>query len=217
MTSLEQRYRRFHMNFIKSKVVIGEHGGWLSEDGLPLMGITRWIEAVLCQGDPSNGIYVNVPNHILEAAAERGKRIHTEIEMMCNGFDADSQECKIAKMLLPEQQYLTEYVVTDNEMFASAIDLVGEDMTLWDIKTNSKLDDDLLLKYRYQLSIYKFLFEWQTGEQVRGLKILWINKQLKNKVVDIDPISAVEIQDFLYNPQHFKWYKQFINLSKDEE
>ena len=200
------------MNLKRSNVKLGAHGGWLSADGLPLMGITRWIDAVLCEGDPDNATFANVPEHILKAAAERGSRIHTDIELYCNGFDIDTPEVDIAKTLLPEQQYETEFIISDNEMFASAIDLVGEDMTLWDIKTNSKLDDGLLLKYRYQLSIYKFLFEWQTGEQVRGLKILWINKQLKDKVVDIEPIPAVEIQDFLYNPKHLEWYKNFLKI-----
>lgn len=200
------------MNLNRSGAKLGAHGGWLSADGLPLMGITRWIDAVLCEGNPDNAVFANVPDYILKMAAERGSRIHTDIELHCNGFDIDTPEVDIAKKLLPEQQWETEFVISDNEMFASAIDLVGEDMTLWDIKTNSKLDDGLLLKFRYQLSIYKFLFEWQTGEQVRGLKILWINKQLKNKVVDIEPISAVEIQDFLYNPKHFEWYKNFFKI-----
>lgn len=200
------------MNLKRSNVKLGAHGGWLSADGLPLMGITRWIDAVLCEGDPDNATFANVPEHILKAAAERGSRIHTDIELFAAGFDIDTPEVDIAKKLLPEQQYETEFIISDNEMFASAIDLVGEDMTLWDIKTNSKLDDGLLLKFRYQLSIYKFLFEWQTGEQVRGLKILWINKQLKNKVVDIEPISAVEIQNFLYNPQHLEWYRNFNKI-----
>ena len=200
------------MNLKSSGVKLGAHGGWLSEDGLPLMGITRWIDAVLCEGDPDNATFANVPEYILQQACERGHRIHTDIELYCNGFDVDTPEVEIAKTLLPEQQWETEFIISDNEMFASAIDLVGEDMTLWDIKTNSKLDDALLEKYRYQLSIYKFLFEWQTGECVRGLKILWINKALKNRVVDIEPISAVEIQDFLYNPQHLEYYKNFFKI-----
>ena len=200
------------MNLNRSSVKLGAHGGWLSEDGLPLMGITRWIDAVLCEGDPDNATFANVPEYILKQACERGHRIHTDIELYCNGFDVDTPEVEIAKTLLPEQQWETEFIISDNEMFASAIDLVGEDMTLWDIKTNSKLDDALLEKYRYQLSIYKFLFEWQTGERVRGLKILWINKALKNRVVDIEPISAVEIQDFLYNPQHLEYYKNFFKI-----
>ena len=200
------------MNLKRSGVKLGAHGGWLSADGLPLMGITRWIDAVLCEGDPDNATFANVPEYILKQACERGHRIHTDIELYCNGFDVDTPEVEIAKTLLPEQQWETEFVISDNEMFASAIDLVGEDMTLWDIKTNSKLDDSLLEKFRYQLSIYKFLFEWQTGERVRGLKILWINKALKNRVVDIEPISAVEIQDFLYNPQHLEYYKNFFKI-----
>ena len=200
------------MNLNRSSVKLGAHGGWLSADGLPLMGITRWIDAVLCEGDPDNATFANVPEYILKQACERGHRIHTDIELYCNGFDVDTPEVEIAKTLLPEQQWETEFIISDNEMFASAIDLVGEDMTLWDIKTNSKLDDALLEKYRYQLSIYKFLFEWQTGERVRGLKILWINKALKNRAVDIEPISAVEIQDFLYNPKHLEYYKNFFKI-----
>ena len=206
------------MNLTKSKVIIGEHGGWLSEDGLPLMGVTRWIDAVLCQGDPDNGTYVNVPEHILRASAERGKKIHVDIEMMCNGFYVDTQECKIAESLLPEQQYLTEYIVTDNTMFASAIDLLGmDDLSIWDIKTNSKIDDGLLYKYQHQLSIYKYLFEKQTLMSAGELFILWINKQYKHKVYNIEYLGDDYIADFLYNEQHFKWYMNYINISSNEK
>ena len=217
MMSLEQSHKSEQMNLIKSEVRIGEHGGWLSADGLPLMGITRWIDAVLCGGDFSKWKFVDIPDHILRAAAERGTRVHREIEMMCNGFKYDDSEvCEVAEKLLPKQEYITEYIVSDNKMFASAIDLLGEDFSIWDIKTNSKIDNDIMLKFQHQLSIYKYLFERQTGEKAGAMKILWINKQLKNAVYDVEYLGDEYISDFLYNPQHFEWYKQFVKVSKEK-
>lgn len=197
------------MKLANSGVVFNEAEHSYMLDGMPLIGITAFIDAVLCCGDPSNGVYVQVPKWVLERAAERGKRIHSDIELMCCGFSVDTEECNAVRYLLPEYDYRAEYIVTDRMTFASQIDLVGEDYTLYDIKTNSKLDDGSLLRYSHQLNIYRYLFELQTKKKVNALKILWINKNLQCDLIDIDFMSKRYIHDFLYSEQSWRYFEQF--------
>lgn len=70
----------------------------------------------------------------------------------------------------------SEYLVSDNRRFASAIDKVYEEgddaFTLADVKTTYRLNEDYV---RWQLSVYAYLFELQNpGARVVRLLALWV-------------------------------------------
>ena len=66
-----------------------------------------------------------------------------------------------------------EYLVSNEIDVASKVDVVfreGKEFALADIKTTVKLDEEYL---SWQLSIYKYLFELQTGFKVSHLLAFW--------------------------------------------
>lgn len=74
-----------------------------------------------------------------------------------------------------------EYIVTDKEHYASAIDITAvrdnDDLVLMDIKTTSSLDKEYV---SWQLSIYKHLFYLQNPHlvgSVKGLYAIWLPKK----------------------------------------
>ena len=83
-----------------------------------------------------------------------------------------------------------EFTVTDNENFATNIDLILEwyGLTLCDIKTTSQLDTEYL---SWQLSINAYLFEMQTGIKVDRLMAYWTRS---NEFVEIKRKDDAEIK-----------------------
>ena len=88
----------------------------------------------------------------------------------------------------------SEFVVSDCEAWASAVDLVGGDGTLYDIKTNA--DGVETLYCRWQLSIYKRLFEAQTGVSVPRLVVLHVTGGQCNPV-EVAPVPEPLVSAFL--------------------
>ncbi|HZJ99756.1 MAG TPA: hypothetical protein VFC79_07105, partial [Tissierellaceae bacterium] len=132
--------------------------------------------------------YDNIPSYILENAANRGTIVHDacrDWDMVGEYYisDADREDDKIVEFIesyirISEQYNLkpvySEYLVTDGTDYASAIDSVFEIeklLALGDIKTTYKLDKEYL---SWQLSIYKYLFEKQTGLKVDKLFAIWV-------------------------------------------
>lgn len=139
--------------------------------------------------------YSNVPEGLLRSAAERGKNIHAEIEMMLNGFNPSeiSDEAMAFSMLnIPVLE--SEYIVSDGERFASPIDIVTEDLDLCDIKTTYTLDEEYC---SWQLSVYAYLFELQNPRLKAGkLKAIWLRGN-KAEVVELPRIPSPEIARLL--------------------
>lgn len=90
-----------------------------------------------------------------------------------------------------------EYIVTDKEHFASAIDLVlckGDDIILADLKTTYTLDKEYV---RWQLSIYAYLFELQNPElKVSKLYALWLRDD-KSEFAEVKRVEFDTIKDLL--------------------
>ena len=139
--------------------------------------------------------YTNVPLNKLEEARERGTRVHKEIERYCKGEALElSAELKaFRKMKIPV--LANEYLVSDNEVVASSIDIVAQANTegcvdLMDIKTTSTLHTEPL---SWQLSIYAYLFELQNPDikvdKLYGLHI----KDGKGKMVEVSRKPSSEI------------------------
>lgn len=176
------------MELSKSNVIFDQKTHTYQLCGVPLSGITGVIERRLF---PKK--YDGIPKYILENAAQKGSFIHEQIEL------ADSlgivPPCDEAKNYIEKikSEGLTveksEYLVSDNEHYASSIDKVfRKDETtfhLGDIKTTYKLDKEYV---RWQLSIYAYLFELQNpGSNIERLFGIW----LRGKIADIVDVERI--------------------------
>lgn len=143
--------------------------------------------------------YKNIPESVLMKAAERGGLIHNTFETFCSIFDADLKQypnpteelLAFHSMLVAyDLHYVaSEYLVTDGENFASAIDGIFADkegnIYLVDYKTTSTLHYD---NVSLQLSIYARWFEEQNPDlKVKELVCMWF----KNGQSRFQPLPRV--------------------------
>lgn len=167
-----------------------------------LKGVTSLMQEQGLSAD-----YSGIKEDMLNAAAERGRKVHQDIEDYCNGKTvAMTKELK-AYIRCGVVPVANEYLVSDNEMIASCIDIVayGEDNTvnLIDIKTTRDLYIEPL---RWQLSIYKYLFGLQNPDiKVDKLYALHI-KNSKAKVVEIKERPQEEVLALLEAERNWEKY-----------
>ena len=184
------------IKLIDSQVVFNQEYHTYSLNGITLNGITGLIKSQLFPN-----LYKDIPQYVLDKAAERGTMVHESIELFDAGFEPKdtTPELENYKRIKRENELTTitnEYIVTDKEHFASAIDLVlckGEDIILADIKTTYTLDKEYV---RWQLSIYAYLFELQNPDlKVSKLYALWLRDDKSEfaevKRVEIDTIKGL--------------------------
>lgn len=166
---------RSRIELTQSGVAFNEATHTYTLDGKELVGITGLIHDKVFPD-----MYKGIPDAVLAKAAERGKAVHKNIEDYDRGLFA----CTTAELanyikgcesngLVHEE---SEYLVTDREYYASAIDKVyrvnDTEFILADIKTTSKLNIEYVA---WQLSIYAYLFEHQVkGASVKNLLAIWI-------------------------------------------
>jgi hypothetical protein len=158
----------------KSNVIYDELEHSYTLEGKPLKGITGMLSRQLFPDK-----YGDVPEHILQEAARKGKIIHAEIEMWFNGFPpSDPSPEFLAFLRLVEKNGMefsaSEYIVTDREYFATPIDLVSNKKTIhiYDIKTTYALDEEYCA---WQLSICAYLFELQNKHlKVGSISAIWL-------------------------------------------
>jgi hypothetical protein len=142
--------------------------------------------------------YADVPKQVLNRAAERGTKVHKQIENFCkSGVDDGSTAIRHFKFL--QNQY--NFEVLDNELplviFKDDIPVAcGRlDMTIEmdgrvgiaDIKTCSALNKP---KIAYQLNMYRLGLMQSYGVQAEFLKIIHIRDD-KRKFIDM-PINEEE-------------------------
>lgn len=164
------------MELVKPTVIFDpEAHAYHTPEGVKLQGITGMLRRQLFPDE-----YRDVPQHILDRAAERGHAVHQLCELVddlgITSEEADAQSYIRLKADQGLRYRASEYLVSDNTRFASAIDKVYEDgensFILADIKTTYRLNEEYV---RWQLSIYAYLFELQNpGAKVSGLLALWI-------------------------------------------
>lgn len=185
------------IKLIDSQVAFNQEEHTYSLNGITLNGITGLIKSQLFPN-----LYKDIPQYILDKAAERGTMVHESIELFDAGFEPKdtTPELESYKRIKRENGLTTlanEYIVTDKEHFASAIDLVlckGEDIILTDIKTTYTLDKEYV---RWQLSIYAYLFELQNPElKVSKLYALWLRDD-KSEFAEIKRVESDTIKDLL--------------------
>ena len=175
----------------RSEVVLDEAEHTYTLDGLPMRGITGILNEYIFADK-----YAGIPQKILNDAAKRGKEIHNQVENIVNGKAVEM--CWEVELffdrMIGKELIASEYIVSDNELFASAIDLVDEYGNLYDIKTTAKLDLDYL---RWQLSIYAYFFELQNPTlKANKLYGVWL-KDKNCEIVQVDRIDKEIIKGLL--------------------
>lgn len=191
------------MKLVKSKVRFDEeqHRYFLGEK--ELSGITGTL---IKKAFPDT--YKGIPDAVLAKAAERGSVVHQNLELfdtICNS------DVNIMPSVLPEvkdyKEMLisyglhhvdSEYLVTDNENFASAIDKVLADnednIYLADIKTTATLHYD---NVSLQLSIYAKWFEEQNPDlKVKEIVCMWF-KNGQSKFQPLPRVADWQIDDLI--------------------
>jgi hypothetical protein len=167
-------------------------------DGKELSGITGLLQKHIFPDK-----YKDIPTRRLNRAAERGTMVHESIELLDGGFEPAEYTPELLnyKRIKEDNNLDTisnEYLVTDNEHFASAIDLVmlgaSDDIALADIKTTSVLDKEYV---RWQLSLYAYMFELQNPElKVSKLYALWLRNE-KSELAEVERVDTVIVKDLL--------------------
>lgn len=179
------------MELVKSKVRFDEEVHTYSLDDKMLRGIT-WILREYVK--PKK--YEGVPDYIMQRAADKGHAIHSEIEMFVNGFPLTSGSDEYNAFVKNTEGIkfiASEYTVSDNSTFASNIDLVDDKWNLYDIKTTSTLDEELV---SWQLSIYAYLFELQNKMACGKLYGIWLRGNVC-QIVEVKKIDVSIIIDLL--------------------
>lgn len=169
-------------------------------NGRRLNGITHVIKDKLFPDT-----YKDVPEATLAKAAERGHRIHSTIELF-DTVDITTKNCpELDNYIKAREKYpwlakhiSSEYIVSDEEQYASGIDKVyeGEEgVIIADIKTTYKIPFEYA---RWQLSVYKYLFKKQNpGVKVEAGYIIWLRED-KIRIMQVDIIGAEAIVELLY-------------------
>ena len=185
-------------------------GYWIGETQLE--GLTGMIGRQLFPNK-----YTAVPEKILARAAERGHRIHEEIQVYDMFGEISSDEVRwYADMKKAEQFDVldSEYLVTDGTHFASAIDKVivkDEKVCLADVKTTYELDKEYI---SWQLSIYKYLFNLLNPEiEVDKLYAIWVrNGASLHEVPEIPQKDVIELLNC--ERQGIQYIKKEVDASK---
>lgn len=166
----------------KSPVFFDEAAHTYTLEGVRLSGVTAIVKWMF----PDT--YKDIPQSVLEKAAEHGSLVHKKCEQYDNcGFGDDLQEVREYVRLKAENGLTTlenEYLVDDGKDIASSIDVVFDKdesgmYALADIKTTSKIHKDNVM---LQLSIYAYLFEkCNKGKKVGRLFVIWLPKEQYGK------------------------------------
>lgn len=175
----------------QSKVIFNEEEHTYKLGKAYLSGITGIISKYIFPDK-----YKGIPDSVLMNAAEKGRAIHKDIENYEEGLPYCLIETKAYISLMAENgisHLASEYIVSDNKRYASAIDKVDDQYNLYDIKTTYTLDEDYI---SWQLSIYAYLFELQNGFPCNSLFAIWI-KGSNAKLVPIKKIDSEIIKEFL--------------------
>ena len=157
----------------KSQVVFNELDHTYMFNGKQLSGVTSMLSRTLFRDK-----YKGISKEVLAKAADYGHNIHEQIELVDSlGVTSDPpavQDYLRMKSDLGVSTLASEYLVSDEDLIASSIDIVFNDLSLVDIKTTSKLDMEYL---SWQLSIYAYLFERQNPSlKVPRLMAIWLPK-----------------------------------------
>lgn len=183
------------MKLVISRVDFNELDHTYLLDGKQLSGITSVLSRQLFKDK-----YKGISEEVLDLAKQRGHDVHHTIELG-DSFEGSSDPIyNIYRELLAEsdlERMENEYLVSDNENYASCIDVVMKDLSLADIKTTSRLDMDYI---SWQLSIYAYLFERQNPTlKANKLYAIWIPNPRYGKpaIKEVTRISSEKVKELL--------------------
>lgn len=186
----KQNYPRKDMKLIQSGVVFHpKQHIYVNEEGTILSGITSILKRHLFADK-----YGGIPSHILAKAAERGAYIHEQLQNLDEFEMADEiEEVENYKKLKQKhgiKVLANEYLVSDNERYATQVDMVDECLNLYDYKTTATLDADYL---SWQLSLNAYLFELQNATlKVGKLYVIWLRGDIcELREVQRQPVDEV--------------------------
>lgn len=176
---------------------------YCTKDGEVLQGITGRLKE---RAFPDE--YKDVPEDVLQRASCRGTRIHNILELYDEvGFITDEcQELQNYMKAQTEFPFLanhlqSEYLITDNKQYASAIDKVyveNDGVILGDVKTTYHLNEEYV---SWQLSIYAYFFNLINPDiEVKKLYALWFRED-KYKVVEVERKSIEDVKKLLYTEE----------------
>lgn len=209
------------IELVKSQVVFREEDHTYWNGDKELSGITSTL---IRRAFPNK--YDNVPPEVLARAAEKGHELHELIEYHDN-FGTSASEHKDKRIesyerLKQENGLRTianEYLVSDNEHYASSIDIVmlneNDEICLVDTKTTYQLDRESVT---LQLSIYKYLFELQNPTlKVSHIYVLWLPNKDHNiaELSELHPVGeeiVTSLVDADINGESFDISVMFGNL-----
>ena len=158
---------------------------YATPDGLVLSGVTSVLHRNMFKDK-----YSGIPKSVLDKAANRGSLIHAALQMQ-NEFGTVSELREVVNWTKIKKEHgikplANEYLVSDEVAYATMVDMVDEDLNLYDYKTTSKLDEEYL---SWQLSINAYLFEMQNPTLKAGkLFAVWLRW-------DIAELKEVERKD----------------------
>lgn len=162
-------------------------------DGRPLTGVTSLMKKHGLSPD-----YSMVPPEVLERAAIRGTAVHRALQSYDDG-ESTVQNTTVnvyarAMKRAGLSVIASEYLVSDGECVASSIDKVLADGSLADIKTTYEPHYDSV---RWQLSIYKHLFEMQNpGLAVPHIYLIHV-RNARVKIEELEPVDEAEVRRLL--------------------
>ena len=181
-----------YSNLKKCPVEFDELAHTYTLNGKQLSGITGIIKDYLFPD-----MYKGVHERTLEAAAERGSSVHSQVQMIINGFPpvrTDRSVDAFFDKMQGTEFIASEYLVSDLHHFASSIDIIDSHLNLYDIKTTDKLNREYL---SWQLSIYAYLFELQNPTLKAGALYGCHLRDGKANVIQVERIDSAIIADFL--------------------
>lgn len=151
--------------------------------------------------------YKDIPEEVLNKAAEYGTMVHSQCELADSLGIVDSEQARqyiVLKESVGLQTIVSEYLVTDGVAIASGIDKVmmekdGDESVcpLVDLKATSQIH---IPNVRLQLSIYAYLFEKVNPHLKAGrLFAFWLPKPQYGypKVFEVQRISSGLIEEIL--------------------
>lgn len=165
-----------------------------------------------------------IPDRVLQLAADRGTAIHNACALWDDARIVDDEHrnevmeyqtlCDKAGL----KYFVSEYLVSDLEGYASSIDKVyfpdGDEYPLADIKTSSQFYEH---KVTLQLSIYAYLFELQNPTKKAGkLFCIWLPKPEYGKpnifeVQRIPTYIILDIMEAYENNENREWCQVMVN------
>ena len=186
---------------------------YTTAEGRQLSGIT-WILDKYISPDK----YATTPEAVLSAAAERGHRIHSQVQLIVEGFTPAHTEPEVTDFfdkMIGTEFIAAEYLVSDLQNFASAVDIIDSELNFYDIKTTAKLDVEYL---RWQLSIYAYFFERQNPTlKVNELRAVWLRDAECKRVIRVDRVPDELVIDLLCAARDgLEWSNPYVNYDAIE-